>query len=244
MELEPAVQPDPSSPEEFCASLAALLLRPGLTDDEIAAACQTAAASGLSAVLVHPADAGAALRYLDGSGTRVAAAAGYPHGASTTAAKLYEARDLLRRGVREIAFVLNTGKLVSRQFPYVETELIQIGRSCQESGALLHAIADAGYLAEDLRVIALKICMRAEAGLVSCSCGVGPLPDLPPTLALFGRILRQQCRPGVIQPRLSLDEALAVWRLGARRICCENASGLAAEWRARCTQTAGPGLAG
>ena len=103
---------------------------------------------------------------MNGSGVRVASTVGFPHGSSNTAAKLYEGRDLLRRGAKEIDMVINIGKMISRQFQYVETELLQMAKSCQESGALLKVDLFEVSLTEDLKIIATKICKRIEVDFV------------------------------------------------------------------------------
>ncbi len=190
---------------------------------------------------MFPADAERALRVLEGSGTAVIAVAGYPHGASTTAAKLYEARDLLRRGVREIGFVLNPAQLISREFQQVETELMQIGRSCAESGARLHAMVEAGLLGEDLRVIATKICKRCDAGVLSLLAGAEGRAADGAAVELFCRIAREEILIGLCASRLALDEALDAWRRGVRRFAAENAAEVAAAWRARCEAAAESG---
>lgn len=239
-ELTPEAR-DPKTAAEFAQALCALLLRPGLTDAALLAECRAAAAAGLGAVMVFPADAERALRALEGSGTEVIAVGGYPYGASTTAAKLYEARDLLRRGVREVGFVLNAAQLISREFQQVETELMQIGRSCAESGARLHAMAEAGRLSGDLRVIATKICKRCDAGVLSLLAGAeGPAPG-GDDVDQFCRIAREEIVIGLCAPRLSLEEALDAWRRGARRFAAENAVELAAEYNARCEAAAESG---
>ena len=92
----------------------------------------------MRALIVRPSDVDNALRWLGPGSLIVGSTAGYPDGSTTTGAKLYEGRDLLRRGAREIEMVVNVGKLVSRQFQYVEMELLQMAKSCHESGAPLH----------------------------------------------------------------------------------------------------------
>lgn len=221
------------APEQWERALSLWLLQPGLDGSALLAGCREAASSGLGSATVFPADAERALRALEGSGTAVAAVAGFPHGASTTAAKLYEARDLLRRGVREIGFVFNTAQLVSREFQQVETELMQIGRSCAEAGARLHAIVAPGFLADDLRVIAVKICKRCDVAALGVLTGDHPLQEAAAALDLFRRVARDELELGLLAPELALGEALEAWRRGAARLCCRNAVQLAAEWRAR-----------
>lgn len=243
MTQPPSPRPDPLTAEEFATSLSLWLLRPELTDAAVLDACHAAASQGLGSVLVFPSSAETAVRALQGSSTDPAAVAGFPHGASTTAAKLYEARDLLRRGVREVGFVLGTARLLGREFQHVETELEQIGRSCGEHGARLHAIVESGWLAEDLRVIATKIAKRCGAHILSISNGLPPEPEWEATLAQFGRIARGEIAVGVIRPRMTLDDALDAWRRGASRLCCGNAIELASEWRTRLERQAESGTA-
>lgn len=231
-------RPGPSTVEELASTLSLWLLRPDLTDAAVLDLCREASARRLGSVMVFPCVAEAAVRALEGSGTTVVAVAGYPHGASTTAAKLYEARDLLRRGVREVGFVIGTGKLLGREFQHVETELQQMGRSCEEQGARLHAIVESGWLGEDLRIIATKIAKRCGASVLSITSGLPPEPDWPEALAQFARIARDEIALGVIRASMGLDEALALWRLGASHLGCGNAAELALAWKKRLEEEA------
>ena len=113
--------------------------------------------------------------HLNELGLRLCAAAGTPHGYSTTAAKLYEARDLLRRGVHEIDTVMNTGKLISRQFQYLETELQQMADSCKQSGATLAVNLESEFLNEELKILACRVARRAGADYI----GTNNLADVP-----------------------------------------------------------------
>ena len=112
--------------------------------------------------MVRPCDADTALRELKDKGIRVGSVAGFPWGFTTTSAKLYEARDLLRRGVQQINVYVNIGKMVSRQFEYCETELYQMNESCKESGAILKVIVDA-KLGEEMKILACRMTKRIRA---------------------------------------------------------------------------------
>ena len=100
----------------------------------------------------------------------------YPHGSSSTVGKLYETRDLLRRGVTEIDTVINLGKMISRQFQYVEMELQQMAEACHEGGAILKVAFENGYLTEDLKTIACKIVKRAGPTTPALRRLSGPRP--------------------------------------------------------------------
>ena len=99
------------------------LLRPELTEEQVEEGCRIAREYQVASVTVRPCDVDFAVRLMEGSGVAVGGVAGFPHGSSTTATKLYEARDMLRRGAREVDTVINISKLLSRRrcFQHVET---------------------------------------------------------------------------------------------------------------------------
>jgi deoxyribose-phosphate aldolase len=219
--------------EELSSRMVHALNGPELTDDEILDGCRRAADYGVASVLVRPSDIDAAVRQLDGTAVAPGAAAGFPHGASTTAVKLYEIRDLIRRGAREVELVVNIGKLISRQFQYVETEILQASRACHESGALLTINLETPLLARDLKIIALKICKRCEADFVKTSTGFAPAVDFDADLALLGSVLKGVCRIEACGGIESLDAALSLCALGADRIGTAHSAAILDEWRAR-----------
>lgn len=224
--------------EDLAGRCVETLLGPEMSDDAVLDGCREAARRGVAAVVVRPSDVDAMVRALEGSATVVASVAGYPHGASTTAVKVYETRDLLRRGAKEIHLTLNLGKLVSRQFQYVETELLQIARACHESGALLAVSLEGGALAEDLRIIAMKIAKRCEADVVKTSGGYGPPADVAAELALMSRILRGESRIEACGGIETLDGALTAYEQGAERLGGERMGGILDAWKARLEEEA------
>ena len=142
-----------------------------LTDDDVIAGCVWRASTMWPASACAPATWNWRCGELQGSAVKVGSVAGFPHGSSTTAVKLYEARDVLRRGAREIDLVLNIAELRSRQFQYVETELLQMAETCHKEGALLKVIFDHAWLTDELKIVACRICARAEVDFAS---GSGP----------------------------------------------------------------------
>ena len=99
---------------------------------------------------------------------------GFPHGSQNTATKLYETRDLLRRGAKEIDMVIAISKLLSREFQHVQTELSQMSEACHKEGAILKVILETAYLTDELKIIACRCCERAEVDFVKTSTGFAP----------------------------------------------------------------------
>ena len=142
------------------------LTRTELSEEDIARGCEIAKSYGLAAVIVRPSDVDLAARWV-GSSLRLASIVDVPFGYSTTSAKTFAVRDLLRRGVKEIDTVMNTGKLISRQFQYLEVELHQMAESCHESQAMLKVHLENEYLNEELKIVACRIAKRAGVDYLS-----------------------------------------------------------------------------
>ena len=160
----PEAEPQPQlTYADVAGMLEHAVLAPEATDSDVRAACELAREYRIAAVIVRPCDAEIAVRWLEGSGVAVASVVSYPHGFSTTPAKLYEARDLLRRGVKEIDAYASASKMMAREFQFIETEMQQIATSCREAGASLTVTFPSALLAPDLKTIACKIVKRVGA---------------------------------------------------------------------------------
>ncbi|MBL0160209.1 MAG: deoxyribose-phosphate aldolase [Bryobacterales bacterium] len=207
------------------------MVRPDLADEDIAAGCEMAESYGVACVSVRPTDVELAARLLGGTRVAVGSVVSFPHGDATTAVKIYETRDLLRRGAKEIDMVINIGKLRSRQFQYIESELLQVSNACHESGALLKVILENAYLTEDLKVIALKICKRCEVDFVKTSTGFAPEGWTAADVTLMKRVLKDECRIKAAGGIDTVEAALEAYELGADRIGGTRTVKVLDEWR-------------
>src|SRR5438046_2576528 len=98
--MEP--RPPLASYEDLAMMFVHPLVRPELTDEHLVEGMQMARRYGISAVMVRPSDIDLAVRTLQGGPVAAGSVCAFPHGSANTATKLYETRDLLRRGAREI----------------------------------------------------------------------------------------------------------------------------------------------
>jgi deoxyribose-phosphate aldolase len=208
------------------------LTAPELSEEQVHQGCLLASTHGVAAVTVRPCDVELAVRTV-GGGVAVSAVCAFPHGSSNTAVKLYEARDLLRRGAREIEVVVNSGSLVSRQFRHVENELLQLSRTCREAGARLKVVLEIGYLAEDHRIIACKIVRRVEADMVVLASGFGPTPPVLDDVRFFAARLRGRPSLKVGAGDWPLESCLELYLAGCSRIATTNTAAILAEWKQR-----------
>jgi deoxyribose-phosphate aldolase len=204
------------------------LLAPELNDEAVVAGIEKAKRCGLASVTVRPCDIDLAIRSLQGSAVLPAAVCGFPHGSQNTATKLFEARDLLRRGAREIAAVIGISRLLSREFQHVQSELLQLAESCHRESAKLTVILEAPFLTDELKIIACACCERAEADRVCPSATGYTTADL----TLLRRHLPEEVGLQAAGAA-ALDEALALEALGCARISTPAAAEILDEWAAR-----------
>src|SRR5215831_8473694 len=135
--------------EAFAALVDHPLVKPELTDEQVVDGLEMAKRYGIVCVSVRPCDIDLAVRTLQGSSVKPGSVSGFPHGSTTTGAKLFETRDLLRRGAREIDMVVPIAKLLSREFQHVQTELSQMSEACHKEGAILKVILETAYLTDE-----------------------------------------------------------------------------------------------
>jgi len=96
-------------------------------------------------------------------------AVGFPAGATTTAVKAAEARELVAAGAGELDMVMNVGMLRSGRFDYVEEDISTVVDAVE--GTLLKVIIEAHYLDDDQIKKASEICVRSGADFVKTGTG-------------------------------------------------------------------------
>jgi len=237
-QTSPDARPPLTRYEELSKMFDHSLVRPELTDEQIAEGCAIARRYSVASVTVRPADVDFAARATEGSGVVVGGVAGFPHGSSTTATKQYEVRDMLRRGAREVDAVISIGRLRSRQFQHVETELQQLADACHEQGAILKVIFETAYLTDDLKIIACRICGRVRADFIGTSTGFAPtgytVPDLELIRGHTNPTVQLKANGGV----RTLDNALGAYQAGATRIGATATAAILEAWKTRLKEMA------
>ncbi|HCC59220.1 MAG TPA: deoxyribose-phosphate aldolase [Solibacterales bacterium] len=208
------------------------LLRPDLTEAQVVDACASARGMGAASVTVRPCDIDAAVRALGGSSVAPGSVVSFPHGDATTATKLYELRELLRRGARELDAVLNVSRMLSRQFQYVESEIQQMADSCRKEGARLKVIFENCYLSDELKIVACRICSRAEVHFVSTSTHFSPGGYTPDDLRLLRKYLPEDIALKAGSGVRTAEMAREVMALGCTRIATTHPAQLLEAWRA------------
>lgn len=209
------------------------LVRPELTDVQVLEGLETAKRYHIGSVLVRPCDIDLAARTLGGGEVKAGAVCGFPHGSANTATKLYEARDLLRRGARIIDMVASISKLVSREFQHVQMELLQMAELCHKEGATLRITLENAYLTDELKIIACRCAERAEVDSICTSTGFAPSAYSLDDLKLMRKHLPEETGIAAQGEIRTVEEAMAVREAGAGTLVTTAATELLEAWKIR-----------
>ena len=193
------------------------LLRPELTEAQVRDGCRLAREYDTASVCVKPCDVKIAKEELEGSNVLVTTVIGFPHGSNKTSIKVAEASEAINDGAVELDMVLNIGRLLSRQFDYVEGDIKAVVDSAHKQGVLVKVILENCYLTDELKEIACRICEKVNADFVKTSTGFGTggatLQDLELMRSTCSEKVRVKAAGGV----RTLDGALAVRSRGIAR---------------------------
>jgi deoxyribose-phosphate aldolase len=209
------------------------LLRPELTDADVREGCRIARENKCISVCVKPADVLLSASELAGSEVLVTTVVGFPHGSSTTAAKLCEAREALADGAVELDMALNIGKLRSGELGYVEDEIRRICELAHGAGAQVKVILENHYLSKEQKVSACTLSERAGVDFVKTSTGFAAtgatIADLKLMRASCSSRVKIKAAGGV----RTLDDALAVRAVGTSRFGATQTVAILADARDR-----------
>ncbi len=165
------------------------ILKPDATQDQIAQLCYEAKKHQFASVCVNSSNVKLCAELLKGSGVEVCTVVGFPLGATSTEAKVFEAQQAIRDGATEVDMVINVGALKSRDYELVERDIASIARACHAANAILKVIIEAALLSDEEKVIACQLSKVAGADFVKTSTGFGPGGATAEDVALMRRVV-------------------------------------------------------
>jgi deoxyribose-phosphate aldolase len=193
------------------------LLKPELTREDIVNGCELADMYHVASVCIKPCYVKLAVQLLANSDVAVGTVIGFPHGSSTTAVKVFEAKQAIEDGAVELDMVLNIGELRSGNFEYV-LEDIQAVVEAARGKALVKVILENAYLTNEQKVKACKLAERAGADFVKTSTGFASSGATIEDLCLMRRSVSPRVQVKAASGVRTLDMMLAVIDAGATRV--------------------------
>lgn len=145
------------------------LLKAEVTKDELNKLCEEAKKYVFASVCVNPANVKFCADSLKNYPVKITAVIGFPLGATTTAVKVFEAKEAIANGADEIDMVINIGELKTENYTFVERDI----RSVKEAigGHILKVIIETALLSDKEKIAACVLAKAAAADYVKTSTG-------------------------------------------------------------------------
>jgi deoxyribose-phosphate aldolase len=141
---------------------------------------------------------------------------GFPNGYSTTAVKVYEAKDAIENGASEIDMVINIGFLKDKRYGEVEEEIRQLKKACGDK--ILKVIIETCLLTDEEKIKMCRIVTEAGADYIKTSTGFSTagatFEDVKLMRGNVGGDVKVKAAGGIS----SFDDAKEFVRLGADRL--------------------------
>lgn len=146
------------------------LLKPDASYDQIKQLCDEAIEYGFASVCVNPVNVPLATDILKGTNIPVCSVVGFPLGATTTKVKVFETKEAIENGAKEIDMVINIGALKSRDYQKVKSDIEEVVIAVKGK-AILKVIIETCLLNNEEKIRACEIAKDAGANFVKTSTG-------------------------------------------------------------------------
>ncbi|PZE90157.1 deoxyribose-phosphate aldolase [Curtobacterium sp. MCLR17_039] len=192
------------------------ILKPELTRADVDAQLDEAAAHRVFSVCVRPSDVAHAVERLTGTGVGVGTVIGFPHGTTSTAAKVAESLQALADGAFELDMVQNIGAAKSGDWQRVEQDVRAVVHAAGDT--VVKVILETAFLTDDEIVAASRAAQTAGAAFVKTSTGFAGGGATAEHIALMRRTVGADTGVKASGGVRGLDTLLEMVEAGANRI--------------------------
>lgn len=141
---------------------------------------------------------------------------GFPNGYSTTAAKVFEAKDAVENGADEVDMVINLGWVKDNRFDLVEEEIRKIKEAVGDK--ILKVIIETCLLTEEEKIGMCRTVTAAGADYIKTSTGFSKAGATSQDVELFARHVGEGVKIKAAGGISSLADAERFLELGAERL--------------------------
>jgi deoxyribose-phosphate aldolase len=194
------------------------MLKPDVTPDQIAQLCFEARKYGFASVCVNPGHVKLCADLLRGSKVKVCTVIGFPLGATSPEAKVYETETALRDGATEIDMVINIGALKGGDFTWVARDIRGVVETSHAGGAIVKVIIETSLLNQEEKIKACLLAKEADADFVKTSTGFAGGGATVEDIALMRRVVGPDMGVKASGGVRTFEEAKSLVEAGATRI--------------------------
>ncbi|MDD5849712.1 MAG: deoxyribose-phosphate aldolase [Firmicutes bacterium] len=191
------------------------LLKPEATWEQIRSLCDDGVRFGTASVCIPPCYAKQAVTYLDGK-LPVCVVIGFPNGNSTTASKVFEAKDAIANGVSEVDMVINVGWVKDGLYDQVLDEIRQVKAAVGDH--TLKVIIETCLLTQEEKIRMCEVVGESGAQFIKTSTGFNKGGATFEDVALLRKYSPAHVKVKASGGISSLEDAEKFMELGAERL--------------------------
>jgi deoxyribose-phosphate aldolase len=192
------------------------LLKPTATEREILTLCNEAKKNRFKTVCVNSCYVPLAKQSLAKSDVKVCTVVGFPLGAMSTQAKIFEAKNAIEQGADEIDMVINLGLLKSKNYVAVLKDISDVKAAI--GNKILKVILEISELSKNEIIKACEIAMDANADFVKTSTGFSKSGATLTAVKIMRKTVKDQLKIKASGGVNTYEKAVKYIQTGADRI--------------------------
>lgn len=183
--------------------------------EDIQRLCDDAVHYNTASICIPPAYVKRAAEYL-GDKMAVCTVIGFPHGYNTTACKVFEVKDAIANGAKEVDMVINIGWAKDGKFDAITEEIKALKEAAGDH--ILKVIIETGLLTEDEKIALCKCVTDGGADFIKTCTGFAAGKATVEDIALFKAHIGPNVRMKASSGMTSLDEGAVFVEMGCERL--------------------------
>ncbi|MBF8150563.1 deoxyribose-phosphate aldolase [Winogradskyella sp. F6397] len=192
------------------------LLSASATEADILKLCDEALKYNFYAVCVNSSNVLLAKQALGKSDVKICCVIGFPLGAMSTEAKIFEAKNAIDQGATEIDMVMNIGRLKSKNYLAVLKDISKVKSAI--GNTTLKVILEISELSKNEIVKACEICVDAKADFIKTSTGFSKSGATLTAVKIMRKTVRDQTKIKASGGIRDLETAQKYIDVGADRV--------------------------
>ena len=204
--------------EELAKMIDQTLLKPYVTDEELIKFAFEVKKYNFKTAAINNAPVETIKHVFENTDILLDAAISFPLGQSTIETKVYEAQDIINKGAGEIDYVVNIGKLKSKDYDYILKEMKAMVEVCHKNNRICKVIFENCYLTDEEKRKLCEIALQTDINFIKTSTGFGTSGATIEDVKLMKECVQDKIKIKAAGGIRSANDALAFIEAGASRI--------------------------
>lgn len=192
------------------------LLNPTTTEGDILKLCNEAKEYNFYSICINSGYVPIAKQALKDTNIKICTVVGFPLGAMSTEAKIFEAKNAIKQGASEIDMVMNIGLLKSKNFIAVFKDISDVKSAIGTTP--LKVILEISELSKNDIVKACEICLDAKVDFIKTSTGFSKSGATLTAVKIIKKTIKNQLKVKASGGIRDLDTVLKYIEIGVDRI--------------------------